>query len=106
MYFIRFPKNIESRLKALGKLADYNTEFVENVNEEVAREYYKRIISHIDKQDLNWTPLKDYYLEGKKSAGLSPKIWEATGHLKEHIDVIKMDNGMWFVGIEIGRAHV
>lgn len=103
MYFVKFPKNIKARLNAINKLADYNVEFVDDIAGELAEEYRRMLVEHIDKQDLNWRPLSPGYLKYKIAAGLSIKIWEATSFLKNHIKVIKIDDGgdlLYFVGLD------
>lgn len=65
----------------------------EEVHEEfmgwMAFRYKEEIIKAIDKQryDYKWEPLTIPYYRYKKKHGLSLKIWEATGFLKEHIVV-------------------
>lgn len=57
----------------------------------MAKEYKKAIVKAIDNQryDYNWPPLSIGYYRYKKRKELSLKIWEATGYLKDHIEVRK-----------------
>ena len=104
MYVVRFPKNIKNKLKALDEMSQDNEQFVERINEALAREYKKRLLTHIEKNDLKWKPLKPSYLEWKRKSGLWRKIWKATAQLKGDIEVIKTPTG-WWTGIDGSKKY-
>jgi len=99
MLLIRFPKNVKNKLAALNTIHEDNKVFVDMMKEAIAREYKKQLLRHIENQDLNWRSLNPQYKEWKIKNGLSEKIWKATSLLKDSIQVIKNDDGSWFVGI-------
>ena len=98
MYVVRFPKNIKDKLASLQKIGESNEEFVDKVNNALAREYKKQLLRHIENQDLKWKDLNPAYLRSKEKRGYSLKTWKATGRLKKAIKVIKTPEG-YFTGI-------
>jgi hypothetical protein len=63
----------------------------------MANQLKKEIVRAIDTQRYKryvrkWPPLSISYLKYKKKAGLSTNIWEATGHLRNNIQVFKREN--------------
>lgn len=95
MYTVRFPKNVASKLAAFNEIALENEEFVNRINESLAREYKRRLLSHLEKNDLKWKPLNPEYLAHKRRNALWLKTWKATGQLKAEIVVIKTPTGWW-----------
>jgi hypothetical protein len=95
MYVVTFPKNVKNKLKALDEMAQDNEQFVDRLQEALAREYKKQLLIHIEKNNLPWKPLNPKYLEWKREQGLWRKTWKATGQLKGDIEVIKTPTGWW-----------
>jgi hypothetical protein len=100
MYALRFPKNIKQKLKRIQDLANLNEQYVEDVHKQIIQEAYRRVIEHIDKQDLGWKPLNEEYLLRKIREGYNPGKWIRTGLLKDSIQTFQItDENLWFVGI-------
>jgi len=98
MYVVRFPKNIKDKLASLQKLGESNAEFVDKINNALAREYKKQLLRHIENQDLRWKALNPAYLREKERRGYSLKTLKATGVMKKAIKVHKTPDG-YFTGI-------
>lgn len=66
----------------------------------------KTLKGHIDRQDLNWTPLSNQTIELKNG---SEKIYVETGFLKENLKVRKIrspKNGItYFIGADAWTTH-
>lgn len=86
---------MKERLKALNEIGQDNEQFVNRLTEGMAREYKKRLLSHIEKNDIKWKALSPKYLEHKKKNALYLKTWKATGQLKGEIVVMKTASGWW-----------
>lgn len=65
----------------------------------------KRLVQHIDRQDLNWTPLAQRTIEAKNSE----KIYIETGWLKDNLVVRRLKNNprgsTIFIGASPWKRH-
>jgi len=83
--------------------------------EDLARDIHRRIIGHIDKQDLPWAPLSPEYKAWKQRHGLNENTWIASGLLKDQVEIrpgqeLTLANGKtvrigWLVGIFSESMH-
>lgn len=83
--------------------------------EDLAHDIHRRVIEHIDRQDLPWAPLSPEYKAWKQRHGLNENTWIASGLLKDQIEIrpgreITLANGQqirvgWLVGIFSESMH-
>ena len=91
------------------KIVNRYSHFVKVLNqrilETVAETYYRRLITHFEKQDLSLAPLASWYAEWKAMHGLDSRILIASGEMLSAIKKGNAKNGEVFVGIKGGRKH-
>jgi hypothetical protein len=68
----------------------------------IAERYREVLLQHIEEQDLEWPPLQEAYRQWKIDQGLDPRIWIATGELRDHIVVWKSFETHSTAGIRVG----
>jgi len=83
--------------------------------EDLAHDIHKRVIAHIDKQDLPWAPLSPEYKAWKQRHGLNENTWIASGLLRDQIEIrpgqeITLGDGTtiragWLIGIFSESMH-
>jgi len=83
--------------------------------EDLAHDIHRRVIAHIDTQDLPWAPLSPEYKAWKQRHGLNENTWIASGVLKDQIEIrpgieLTLANGKtvrigWMVGIFSDSMH-
>jgi len=86
------------------KIVNRYSHFVKVLNqrilETVAETYYRRLITHFEKQDLSLAPLASWYAEWKAMHGLDSRILIASGEMLSAIRKGYAKNGEVFVGIK------
>jgi hypothetical protein len=60
------------------------------------------VLNHIDKQDLEWTPLNESYAAHKEKKKLSPDILRATNQMYSNITTVQEGNYSGAVGVKRG----
>ena len=70
----------------------------------VSETYYRMLVNHFQRQDLNLKPLNEWYSEWKSKRGLDSRILIATGEMLSHVKQYQEDDGA-FIGIRGGRTH-
>jgi len=105
-FLILQPKTLEKLLHVASGLPGFVEDFQDEIRIELAERYYNLLIQHIEKQDLNWPPLTEDYLEYKRRNDLDLRSWIASGELKSSIEVIgPTDDGEYYVGISGDKIH-
>lgn len=61
-----------------------------------------KVLSHIDKQDLDWAPLSSAYEKSKARKKLSPDILRASNQMYSNITTHQEDNFSGAVGVKRG----
>ncbi|MFZ2949455.1 MAG: hypothetical protein WA003_08210 [Desulfuromonadaceae bacterium] len=61
-----------------------------------------KVLGHIDKQDLEWTPLSEAYTKHKEKKKLSPDILRATNQMYSNITTAQEGNFSGAVGVKRG----
>lgn len=61
-----------------------------------------KVLSHIDNQDLEWTPLSEKYAATKERKKLSPDILRASNQMYQNITTHQEDNFSGAVGVKRG----
>ena len=62
----------------------------------------RKILSHIDEQDLDWQPLSEKYKEQKESKGLSPDTLRASNAMYQSITTDQPNAWEGMVGVKRG----
>jgi hypothetical protein len=62
----------------------------------------RKVLSHIDEQDLEWQKLSDAYAERKKDKGLSPDILRASNAMYQSITTDQPNAWEGMVGVKRG----
>jgi hypothetical protein len=62
----------------------------------------RRILSHLDKQNLAWEPLSDAYAKSKAQKNLSPDILRATNEMYQNITTAQPSPWKGMVGVQRG----
>lgn len=85
-----------------GEYSQYQPEFADYVANLIKND----IVEAIEKQSYKskWKPLSPNYLEYKRQAGLSTKIWKATGTLESSIYKLNRKDKIW-VGVTANRKY-
>jgi hypothetical protein len=106
LFVLRFPKNVDKKFNTIIGLHKRVKPFLGDNMKALTEHAHKRILEHIDKQDLGWKPLKENYKNRKIRIGHDERIWVATGLLKDSIEVMQLtDENLWFVGIPSGKKY-
>lgn len=66
------------------------------------RKIEKTVLSHLDKQDLDWDPLTEKYAERKENKGLSPDTLRASNQMYQNITVDQPSAWTGAVGVQRG----
>jgi len=61
-----------------------------------------RVLSHIDKQDLEWDELSEKYAKRKENEGLDPDILRATNRMYSNITTKRMNSFQGMTGVRRG----
>lgn len=61
-----------------------------------------KVLSHLDDQDLDWTPLNEGYKEAKERKKLSPDILRRTNQMYSNITTAQEDDYSGAVGVKRG----
>jgi len=61
-----------------------------------------RVLSHVDKQDLDWEPLTEAYAKRKDKEGLDPDILRATNRMYSNITTKQIDAFRGMTGVRRG----
>ena len=61
-----------------------------------------RVLSHIDKQDLDWQPLTKKYEKRKADKGLDPDILRATNRMYSNITTVQLNSFEGATGVRRG----
>lgn len=62
----------------------------------------RRVLSHLDMQDLGWEALSDDYAESKKKKNLSPDILRATNEMYQNVTSTQPSAWKGMVGVQRG----
>lgn len=86
--------------------AGLQKQYLDNFATYLSNVIKNELVRAIDTQRFNykWRPLSVEYLEYKKSHGLSTKVWEATGLLKDSLQVYR-DGKCIVVGVDRKKKY-
>lgn len=62
----------------------------------------RKVLSHLDQQDLEWEPLSEAYADRKEAKGLSPDTLRATNEMYQNITTAQPSAWKGMVGVQRG----
>lgn len=81
-------------------------EFIEGFLKFLAQKMVDRVHEVIRNQSYNWHPLSRTWVAFKKSWGLDPRIWRASGWIEDSIHYwYSRKNNCWMVGVNPRKQH-
>jgi hypothetical protein len=88
--------------RVLGRVAkDLKSQTARQIGRSL-KKVERRVLSHLDQQDLDWQPLTEAYADSKKRKNLSPDILRATNEMYQNITTHQQDAWTGMVGVRRG----
>lgn len=99
---VKFTGGWDQALGALSRLADKTSSVLGKQIARGMKLVERRVLDHVDDQDLGWDELDPRYAARKERQGLSPDTLRASNQMYSNITTRQMDNYTGAVGVSRG----